>query len=80
MTLPFASLGIHLSSCKVTKKQLKEWTDSRKPHIVVLFSLGGIFTSEGDGVYTSFKYKFDTTEEFWQFARQHRQGATMSVT
>lgn len=79
MTLPLASLGIYQKSLKVTKKQLVEWTESKTAHVVVLFTLGGIFTTDGDGVYKSFRFQFNSTEEFWVFARNHKQRATMTT-
>lgn len=78
MTLPLASLGIYQPSLNVTKKQLISWTKTNTPHVVVLFTLGGIFTSDGDGIYRSFKFQFNSTEEFWLFARNHKQGSSMT--
>lgn len=72
MDLPFKSLGIDLQGHRLTKRQLKKWERSNTPHIVPLFSNGGIFTSEGDGAYESTEYKFDSVEEFWKFARAYK--------
>ena len=73
MTGPFEALGIELKGYRVTKKKLKEWTDNRIPHTVLLFANGGVFNSKGDGIYESTHFKYDTLGGFWKFARDYKR-------
>lgn len=77
---PLASIGIDMSGCKITKRQITQWTNSKIPHVVFLYSLGGVFTSEGDGVYTSWQKQFNSIEEFWKFARDYRSSGIMKAS
>lgn len=77
---PFAVSGIELKGYRLTKKQLKAWAESSTPHLVLLYTMGGVFTSNGDGTYESHERKFDSMESFWLFARDFRQGAVMTET
>lgn len=77
---PLASIGIDVTGYKITKRQLLQWTDSKISHTVFLYSLGGVFTSQGDGVYKSWQKQFDSTEEFWKFARDFRSSGIMKAS
>lgn len=72
MNLPFQSLGIDLKGYRLTKKQLIAWTSSQTAHTVPLFTGGGVFTSNGDGVYESASTRFESVEEFWNYAKQFK--------
>lgn len=72
MKLPFKSIGIDLNGFRLTKKQLLAWTSTNTPHVVPLFTGGGVFTSSGNGIYESTVLKFHSVDEFWQFARDYK--------
>ena len=74
MKAPLSSIGIDFGAQKITKRQLKKWTETGKPHIVILFSNGGIYASKGNGVYESTIDKHDTLESFWVIARNYKSG------
>lgn len=75
--LPLASCGINLKGFKLTKRQLLAWEKTNTSHLVFLYTMGGIFTTKGDGIYESNAMKFDSTEAFWIFARDYKQRAIM---
>ena len=72
MTLPFESLGIELKGYRLTKKQLIAWTSTNTSHVVPLYTNGGVFTSKGDGVYESAVARFNSLDEFWNYAKQFK--------
>lgn len=72
MNLPYKSLGIELNGYRLTKKQLNVWTSSNTTHVVPLFTGGGIFTSKGDGIYESSLIRFNSVDEFWDYAKKYK--------
>lgn len=74
MTGPFAAAGIQLNGYRLTKRQLTKWTNEGTPHTVALHTLGGIYTSNGDGVYRSTEFQWNSVDEFWQKAARSKQG------
>ncbi|MEK4305874.1 hypothetical protein [Oceanobacillus sp. FSL K6-0251] len=77
MNPPLNNIGINLNIQKITKKQLKEWNESKIAHVVALHTNGGIYTSNGNGVYESAEYKFNNLRDFWEIAKNNRNTGFM---
>lgn len=77
MTGPFAATGIQLNGHRMTKRLLTQWTAEGRPHTVAIHTLGGIYTTKGDGVYTSTDAVYDTVGDFWRDVGRLYQGSAL---
>ena len=74
---PLTAAGIQLNGHRMTRRLLRQWTEEGRPHTVAIHTLGGIYTSKGDGVYASTEQAFNSVEEFWRYIGRYYQGRAL---